>query len=200
MPQTGHGAQGTTHPIPVRSCACSAGLIAGGFAGRPAPFCSTHAIENRCTFAANVTFLLATCSGAMRVMAARRWLWLSLLLCLGAGAGCRTPIESSLFTTSGPGWQVQEGQAPLAARPLLPRIGGRNRLRPQLRRPVGHPIYQNSLALGPGPDDTPAVADPVPSSQPEFRRPRPAPHAVCLALPPGRARRRAASAAVPIPA
>lgn len=44
-------------------------------------------------------------------MAARRWLWLSLLLCLGAGAGCRTPIESSLFTTSGPGWQVQEGQA-----------------------------------------------------------------------------------------
>ena len=38
-------------------------------------------------------------------------LWLALLASAMLSSGCRTTTGTSLFTTSGPGWRVQEGQA-----------------------------------------------------------------------------------------
>jgi hypothetical protein len=38
-------------------------------------------------------------------------LWLALLTSAMFSSGCRTTTETSLFTTSGPDWHVQEGQA-----------------------------------------------------------------------------------------
>src|ERR1017187_9798427 len=38
-------------------------------------------------------------------------LWLALLTIAMFSSGCRTTTETSLFTTSGPGWHAQEGQA-----------------------------------------------------------------------------------------
>jgi hypothetical protein len=50
--------------------------------------------------------------------------WLVLLASLPLCSGCRTPRESDLFTTSGPGWQVQQGQALWRARRGMPELGG----------------------------------------------------------------------------
>jgi hypothetical protein len=41
----------------------------------------------------------------------RPWLVLFLLAIALAGGGCQTSMHKSLFTASGPGWTVQEGQA-----------------------------------------------------------------------------------------
>jgi hypothetical protein len=59
---------------------------------------------------------------------ARRWLFagfgLALLAILPLCSGCRTPKESDLFTTSGPGWSVQQGQALWRPRRAFPELGG----------------------------------------------------------------------------
>ena len=44
----------------------------------------------------------------------------SLLLC----SGCRTPRESDFFTTGGPGWRIQEGQALWRPGRGLPELAG----------------------------------------------------------------------------
>jgi len=51
-------------------------------------------------------------------------LWLALLASLPLCSGCRTPRESDLFTTSGPGWRIQEGQALWRPRRGFPELGG----------------------------------------------------------------------------
>lgn len=51
-------------------------------------------------------------------------LWLALLAFLLLCSGCRTPRDSDLFTTSGPGWRVQEGQALWRPRHGMPELGG----------------------------------------------------------------------------
>ncbi len=50
--------------------------------------------------------------------------WLALLAALPLCSGCRTPKESDLFTTTGPGWHVQEGQALWRPRRGMPELGG----------------------------------------------------------------------------
>lgn len=50
------------------------------------------------------------------------WLaWLSVLVLL---AGCRTACETPLFTATGPGWRVQEGQALWRPGREFPELGG----------------------------------------------------------------------------
>ena len=51
-------------------------------------------------------------------------LWLALLASLALGSGCCSPRESDLFTTRGPGWRVQEGQALWRPRRAMPELGG----------------------------------------------------------------------------
>ncbi|HVM47155.1 MAG TPA: hypothetical protein VMU04_03965 [Candidatus Acidoferrum sp.] len=51
----------------------------------------------------------------------RTVLWLAAL---ALWTGCRTPKESDLFTTSGPGWRVQEGQALWRPRRSMPELAG----------------------------------------------------------------------------
>jgi hypothetical protein len=51
-------------------------------------------------------------------------LWLALLAGATLCSGCRTPRESDLFTTSGPGWQVQQGQALWRPGRGMPELGG----------------------------------------------------------------------------
>ena len=51
-------------------------------------------------------------------------LWLALLAGLTLSAGCRTASPLPLFTASGPGWHVQEGQALWRPRHGYPEIGG----------------------------------------------------------------------------
>jgi hypothetical protein len=51
-------------------------------------------------------------------------LGLALLASLPLCSGCRTPKESDLFTTTGPGWRVQEGQALWRPRRGMPELGG----------------------------------------------------------------------------
>ena len=41
----------------------------------------------------------------------RPLLWLALLTVALLSPGCQTGPETTLFTVSGPGWRVQEGQA-----------------------------------------------------------------------------------------
>jgi hypothetical protein len=57
-----------------------------------------------------------------------RWfrpvLWLALLTSAMFSAGCRTTTETSLFTATGSGWHVQEGQAPWRPGHGYPEIGG----------------------------------------------------------------------------
>jgi len=48
----------------------------------------------------------------------------TLLAMVLVSAGCRTAGESPLFTTNGPGWRVQEGQALWRPRRGLPELGG----------------------------------------------------------------------------
>jgi hypothetical protein len=47
-----------------------------------------------------------------------------LLASLALCSGCRTPRESDLFTTAGPGWRVQQGQALWRPRGSMPELGG----------------------------------------------------------------------------
>ena len=51
-------------------------------------------------------------------------LGLALLAGLAPCAGCRTAAPSSLFTASGPGWHVQEGQALWRPGSRYPELGG----------------------------------------------------------------------------
>ena len=51
-------------------------------------------------------------------------LWLALLTIAMLSSGCRTTTGASLFTTSGPGWHVQEGQALWRPGRGLPELGG----------------------------------------------------------------------------
>ena len=51
-------------------------------------------------------------------------LWLALLTIAMFSSGCRTTTETSLFTTSGPGWHAQEGQALWRPGRGLPELGG----------------------------------------------------------------------------
>jgi hypothetical protein len=51
-------------------------------------------------------------------------LWLVLLASFVLCSGCRTPRESDLFTTTEPGWRVQEGQALWRPRRSMPELGG----------------------------------------------------------------------------
>ena len=51
-------------------------------------------------------------------------LWLALLAVTMFSSGCRTTTGASLFTTSGPGWHVQEGQALWRPGRGLPELGG----------------------------------------------------------------------------
>lgn len=55
-------------------------------------------------------------------------LYPALWLALGAGillsAGCRTATQSPLFTATGPGWRVQEGQALWRPGRRYPELGG----------------------------------------------------------------------------
>ena len=51
-------------------------------------------------------------------------LWLALLIIAMLSSGCRTTTGASLFTTSGPGWHVQEGQALWRPGRGLPELGG----------------------------------------------------------------------------
>jgi hypothetical protein len=51
-------------------------------------------------------------------------LWLTLPSVLVLGLGCRTTTEAPLFTATGPGWHVQEGQALWRPRQRLPELGG----------------------------------------------------------------------------
>jgi hypothetical protein len=50
--------------------------------------------------------------------------WPALLASLVLPIGCRTPKESHLFTTTEPGWHVQEGQALWRPRRGMPELGG----------------------------------------------------------------------------
>ena len=54
----------------------------------------------------------------------RQVLWLALLGAIAFSSGCRTTTGTSLFTTSGPGWHVQEGQALWRPGRGLPELGG----------------------------------------------------------------------------
>jgi hypothetical protein len=51
-------------------------------------------------------------------------LWLALLAILPLCSGCRTPRDSDLFVTNGPGWRIQEGQAIWRPRQGIPELGG----------------------------------------------------------------------------
>jgi hypothetical protein len=51
-------------------------------------------------------------------------LWLALLVGLVLSAGCRSASQAPLFTATGPGWRVQEGQALWRPRRGYPEIGG----------------------------------------------------------------------------
>src|ERR1039458_2216481 len=51
-------------------------------------------------------------------------LCLALLAGLALCAGCHTTAESSLFTASGPGWHVQQGQALWRPGSRYPELGG----------------------------------------------------------------------------
>jgi hypothetical protein len=50
--------------------------------------------------------------------------WPALLASLALFTGCQTPTESDLFTTTEPGWRVQEGQALWRPRRGMPELGG----------------------------------------------------------------------------
>jgi hypothetical protein len=51
-------------------------------------------------------------------------LWTALLTIVMFSPGCRTTAGISLFTTSGPGWRMQEGQALWRPRRGMPELGG----------------------------------------------------------------------------
>jgi hypothetical protein len=51
-------------------------------------------------------------------------LWLALLAVLTVSAGCRTASEAPLFTATGPGWRVREGQALWRPGRQFPELGG----------------------------------------------------------------------------
>jgi len=51
-------------------------------------------------------------------------LWLALVAGLMLSAGCHTATQSPLFTASGPGWRVQEGQALWRPARRYPELGG----------------------------------------------------------------------------
>ncbi len=51
-------------------------------------------------------------------------LWLALLTIAMFSSGCRTTTGTSLFTTTGPGWHVQEGQALWRPGRGMPELGG----------------------------------------------------------------------------
>jgi hypothetical protein len=51
-------------------------------------------------------------------------LWSTLLALVVIFAGCRTPGGAPLFTTGGPGWHIQEGQALWCPRRGFPELGG----------------------------------------------------------------------------
>ena len=51
-------------------------------------------------------------------------LWLALLASLPLCTGCRTPRESDLFATGGPGWRIQEGQALWRPERRMPELAG----------------------------------------------------------------------------
>jgi len=53
----------------------------------------------------------------------RPFLWSALLAVLVLSCGCQTTTQS-LFTASGPGWHVQQGQALWRPKNGLPEIGG----------------------------------------------------------------------------
>jgi hypothetical protein len=53
-----------------------------------------------------------------------RALRLALLAALALSAGCRTASQAPLFTATGPGWQVQEGQALWRPGRKFPELGG----------------------------------------------------------------------------
>ena len=63
---------------------------------------------------------MASLAGGMPCSLLRLGFLAAVLLC----AGCRTPRESDLFTTNGPGWQVQQGQALWRPRRGMPELGG----------------------------------------------------------------------------
>jgi hypothetical protein len=50
--------------------------------------------------------------------------WLALLASLPLCTGCRTPRESDLFATGGPGWRIQEGQALWRPERRMPELAG----------------------------------------------------------------------------
>jgi hypothetical protein len=50
--------------------------------------------------------------------------WLVLLAGFPLCSGCRTTRESDLFSTAGPGWHVQQGQAIWRPRRSMPELGG----------------------------------------------------------------------------
>jgi hypothetical protein len=50
--------------------------------------------------------------------------WPAALACLLLCVGCRSPRDSDLFQTTGPGWQVREGQALWRPRRAMPELGG----------------------------------------------------------------------------
>ena len=60
------------------------------------------------------------CAGRWSYSASGVALWAALLF----STGCQTPMEKSLFTASGPGWRVQEGQALWRPRKEFPELGG----------------------------------------------------------------------------
>ncbi len=51
-------------------------------------------------------------------------LWLALLAGLMLSAGCRTAAQAPLFTATGPGWRVREGQALWRPGRRFPELGG----------------------------------------------------------------------------
>jgi hypothetical protein len=54
----------------------------------------------------------------------RPLLWSALLTVTMLSPGCRTGPETTLFTVSGPGWRVQQGQALWRPRQKSPELGG----------------------------------------------------------------------------
>jgi hypothetical protein len=54
----------------------------------------------------------------------RPMLWLALLTIAMFSSGCRTTTGTPLFTTSGPGWHTQEGQALWRPGRGMPELGG----------------------------------------------------------------------------
>ena len=77
----------------------------------------------------------------------RPLLWSVWLAVLVISCGCRTTTQS-LFTASGPGWHVQQGQALWRPQRGLPEFGGDLVLASDARRPLPHSIRQDAVVHG----------------------------------------------------